>query len=68
QALDSINYDLLTKKNQEQLFDEKIVAREIWGTLIISLNFALSLILLSIFGFQAVFIFAAAASLLFWLI
>ena len=68
QAFSSINYDLLAKRNQEQLFDEKIVAREIWVTFIISLNFALSMILVSVFGFQAVFIFAAAASLLFWLI
>ena len=68
QAVDTISYDLLAKKNQEELLDEKIVARELWVNLLIALNFTLSLLLVSFFGFQFVFVFAALSSLLFWLI
>lgn len=68
ETIDTLTYDLLAKKNQEQLFDEKIIAKEIWTTFLIGLNLMLSFFLVNFFGFQAAFIFAGLTSLFFWLL
>jgi MFS family permease len=68
QVIDTLNNCYLMKGEGRALLDEKIAIKEITQNFFIATNLIFGLILLQLFGFPTVFIFAAISSLLIYLL
>jgi len=70
QTLTTVTYDLLTykNKNEDQILDEKIVAREIALNTSLFITAVVSVVTFTLFSFQGVFVLAIIASVVFSLI
>lgn len=68
QTLATISYDLITNTNEDQILDEKIIAREIALNTSLFITAMFSILIATIFGYQGVFVMAIVVSLLFSLI
>jgi MFS family permease len=68
QIIDTLNTNYLMEEGQVLLLDERIAVREITQNFFIGSNLLLGILLLTVFGFPAVFLQASIAALFFYLL